>query len=58
MKQTHAVGEGKVFCIVQHRLVDIMACYGCKKLVEIDLDSRHPRVTCAAPPPGAPADPR
>ena len=50
VKETHSVSEGVVFCVVQHRLVDVMACYGCKQLVDIDLDSRRPKVTCAVIP--------
>ncbi len=49
-KQTHAVtDEGTVFCPLQRQVVDVMYCYGCEKLVEIDLDSRRPKVICAAP---------
>ncbi|HZP97557.1 MAG TPA: hypothetical protein VFC31_14660 [Candidatus Limnocylindria bacterium] len=48
MKQTHAVtDEGTVYCPRQRRVVDVMCCYGCGKLVEIDLDSRRPKVVCA-----------
>ncbi len=55
MKQTHGVQDGKVFCAVQRRAVDVVTCYGCEKLVEIDLDSRRPKVVCALPAPGEPA---
>jgi hypothetical protein len=40
---------------VQRRAVDVVTCYGCEKLVEIDLDSRRPKVVCALPAPGEPA---
>jgi hypothetical protein len=55
MKQTHGVREGMVFCAVQRRVVDVTRCYGCERLVEIDLDSRNPKVVCAIPAPGEPA---
>lgn len=49
-KQTHAVtDDGTVFCPRKRQVIDVMACYGCEKLVEIDLDSRRPKVVCAAP---------
>ena len=49
-KQTHAVSEeGTVFCPRQRQVVDALFCYGCERLVEIDLDSRRPKVVCAAP---------
>lgn len=52
-KQIHVVtDEGRVFCPRQRQVVDVMACYGCEKLVEIDLDSRRPKVVCGAPPAG------
>lgn len=54
MKQTHAVADGTVFCASQWRLVDVMTCYACEKLVEIDLDSRRPKVTCDGAASGAP----
>jgi hypothetical protein len=46
MTQTHAVIKGQVFCAVQHKAVDVVSCYGCEKVIEIDLDSRQPKVTC------------
>jgi hypothetical protein len=49
-KQIHTVSdEGMVFCPRQRRVVDVMYCYGCEKLTEIDLDSRRPKVVCSAP---------
>ncbi len=52
-KQIHAVtDEGKVFCPRRGQAIDVMACYGCQELLEIDLDSRRPKVVCAAPPAG------
>ncbi len=38
--------EGTVYCGEQRRVIDVMACYGCEKLVDIDLDSRRPKVVC------------
>ncbi len=55
MKLTHSVVAGTVFCPVQGAVVDVMACYACEKVVEIDLDSRHPKIVCAVPAPGEPA---
>lgn len=54
MKQTHGVEDGKVFCAMQRRVVDIVTCYGCPRLVDIDLDTRRPKVVCALPAPGEP----
>ena len=48
MKITHAVKEdGTVYCTQQRKMIDVMTCYGCENVIEIDLDTRHPRVTCA-----------
>lgn len=55
MKQAHSVEDGKVFCASQGRVVDVISCFRCEKLVDIDLDSRRPRVVCAVPAPGEPA---
>jgi len=47
MKVTHAVDEdGRVYCTKQQKTIDVLMCYGCTRLVEIDVDSRRPRVTC------------
>lgn len=55
MKVTHGVTSGAVFCPEQGRVVDVMSCYACAKVILIDLDSRHPKVVCAVPAPGEPA---
>lgn len=48
MKITHGVNEdGTVYCAVKQNVVDVMACYACSKMVEIDLDTRRPKVICA-----------
>ena len=48
VKVTHAVtDEGGVYCALQKRVVDVITCYGCDKVVRIDLDSRRPKVVCA-----------
>ena len=55
VKVTHGVtDEGSVYCAQQRRVVDVITCYGCEKLVEIDLDSRRPKVVCAVAAPGEP----
>lgn len=47
MKTVRSVSdEGTVYCGEQRRAVDVMACYGCERLVDIDLDSRRPKVVC------------
>jgi len=47
VKVTHAVNaEGQIYCAKQRKSIDVLECYDCKRLVEIDLDSRKPRVTC------------
>jgi hypothetical protein len=51
MTISHPVDEeGRVYCAIQRRVVDVIACYGCTKVVKIDLDSRRPKVTCAVNP--------
>ena len=53
MKVTHAVSaEGAVFCAQQQRIVDVITCYGCDRVVRIDLDSNRPKVVCAIAAPG------
>ena len=47
MKVTHAVDDkGCVYCIAQRKSVDVLGCYGCERVIDIDLDSRRPKVTC------------
>jgi hypothetical protein len=47
MRITHAVdAAGLVYCAQQHKRIDVLSCYGCERLVDIDIDSRHPKVTC------------
>ena len=51
MTITHPVDdEGRVYCAIERAAVDVIACYGCTKVVKIDLDSRRPKVTCALDP--------
>lgn len=52
MKLAHNVREGLVYCVEQQREVDVLRCYGCDKLVRIDLDSRRPTVVCRITPSG------
>ena len=55
MKIARAVdAEGTVYCAEQHRTVDVLVCYGCERLVDIDLDTRRPKVVCTAPAAGEP----
>lgn len=54
MKVAHPIDEdGRVYCVAQQKTVDVLSCYGCERLVDIDVDSRHPRVTCEAERPEA-----
>jgi hypothetical protein len=47
VKVTHAVDtDGRIYCAKQRKSIDVLACYGCARLVTIDLDSRTPKVTC------------
>jgi hypothetical protein len=47
MKVTHSVDEdGRVFCPKEKKSVDLLRCYGCVRLVEIDVDTKHPHVSC------------
>ncbi len=39
--------EGTVYCGDRRQVIDVMACYACEKLVDIDLDSRRPKIVCA-----------
>ena len=53
LKVAHAVtDDGGVYCTQQKRVVDVITCYACEKLVEIDLDSRRPKVVCTVTAPG------
>jgi hypothetical protein len=54
MKIAHGVADGSVYCSLQGKTVDVMGCYGCDRVVTIDLDSRHPKVVCVVPEPGEP----
>lgn len=38
--------EGTVYCGERRNVIDVMTCYGCEKLVDIDLDSRRPKIVC------------
>ena len=49
MTQTHSVTQGEVFCPLRHKAVDVVSCYSCERVLTIDPDSRHPRVTCDVP---------
>jgi len=47
VKITRGVGgDGRVYCTKQRKTVDVLSCYECKRLIEVDLDSKKPRVTC------------
>jgi hypothetical protein len=54
VKLTHPADRGTVFCSVKGTTIDVMSCYGCERMVEIDLDTRHPKVVCLVPAPGEP----
>lgn len=45
-KQAHYIAGGRVFCPQNGRDVDFERCLGCPLLQDIDLDARHPKVTC------------
>ena len=45
-KRIQIIDQGRVFCPVRMRDVDIDQCVGCKRLDGIDVDSRHPHVVC------------
>jgi len=48
VKVTHAVeADGRVYCAQQRKKIDVLSCYECKRLSELDLDSKNPRVICA-----------
>jgi len=48
-KQVHLISDGRVFCRRLGRNVDFERCLVCPLLADIDLDSRHPKVTCEFP---------
>ena len=50
MKLAHSVRAGEVYCAAQHKVVAVTACFGCERLIEIDVDSRRPKVVCAVNP--------
>lgn len=54
MKLTHAVTKATVFCQVKGRTIDVMSCYACDRMMEVDLDTAHPKVVCVVPAPGEP----
>lgn len=45
-KQAHFIADGRVLCPQAGRDVDFERCLGCPLLVDLDVDSRHPRVIC------------
>ena len=48
-QQTHRIGDGRVFCPQVGQEVDFERCLGCPLLRDLDVDSRHPKVTCRLP---------
>jgi hypothetical protein len=48
-KQVHLIADGGVFCPRVGRDIDFEYCLICPLLKDIDLDSRHPKVTCQLP---------
>lgn len=48
-KQVHLIADGQVFCRRLGRDIDFERCLICPLLKDIDLDSRHPQVTCKLP---------
>jgi hypothetical protein len=48
-KQVHFIADGQVFCRRLGRGIDFERCLICPLLKDIDLDSRHPKVTCKLP---------
>jgi hypothetical protein len=48
-KQVHSIADGRVFCPSVGRDVDFEKCLGCPLLRDVDLDSRHPKITCRLP---------
>jgi hypothetical protein len=49
VKLAHAVNDGTVFCGVKGKAIDVISCYGCERMVTIDLDTTHPKVVCMVP---------
>jgi hypothetical protein len=47
--QLHRIADGRVFCPRVARDVDFERCLACPLLKDIDVDSRHPKVTCRLP---------
>lgn len=54
MRLTHAVDDGMVFCAIKEKAIDVLSCYGCERMITLDLDTRHPKVVCVVPGPGEP----
>ena len=44
MRVARVVSDGDVYCAVQRRVVDVVDCYACEHLIDIDLDSRRPKL--------------
>lgn len=40
------VDEGRVWCAVRSKEIDVETCFRCYRLRSADLDSAHPTVTC------------
>ena len=57
MKIARLVSEdGTVYCPVQQRSVDVLSCYGCERIADIDLDTRRPKIVCIVPAAGEPVE--
>jgi len=54
VKLTHPANGGQVFCSVKGKMIDVMSCYACDRMVDVDLDARNPTVVCMVPAPGEP----
>jgi hypothetical protein len=54
--QKHLIDdEALVYCPIRKGMVDIEGCFGCRHLVEYDLDARRPYLVCRGPEDGQPA---
>jgi hypothetical protein len=47
--QAHVIADGRVFCLRVGHDVDFERCLACPLLRDIDVDSRHPKITCRLP---------
>ena len=49
VKEAHRVVDGRVFCARSGRDVDVERCLRCRRLRDLELDTRNPYIECDSP---------